>query len=150
MTLDLAIFDIEGYSTYTCRFAEVLATLCTKAPPLEMCAAWLTSGNDALQDFVSCNSKISWTQAIVTIDAACLMAEHCEEGRSDLLAEGAEYAVAALRTAPIKMTLSRRNGWKAVTLPEGVTQAALDTLLSNDLASVDSAHMLALADHFGA
>lgn len=150
MVMDRNLFDIEGFSTYTSRFAQVLATLCTRPPSIGMCAAWLTSDDDSLQEFVSCNSNLPWTQAIVTIDAARLMAEHCEEGRPEMLAEGAEYAIAALRTAPIKMKLSRRDGWRALALPAGVTQAALNSLMSSDFASVDADQMLSLTHHLRA
>lgn len=119
-------------STYTQRFRDALGLLCTDAPPLELCVAWLESEDEGLQEWVIDHLRCSWATGIGTIDAARFMAEQTEEGRVELLSHGAERVLRHLQCHPINVSW-RRGRWVADDCPAGLRQDDIAQTLSDGL-----------------
>lgn len=68
-------------TTYVDRFTHAIALLCGKIPPQEIIEAWLQEGSEdsRLQEFVIEHGPV-WSQGIVLIEAAHLMADQPTEG----------------------------------------------------------------------
>jgi hypothetical protein len=119
--------------TYTQRFQEALGLLCTKTPPLELCAAWLESGDEGLQSWVLEHMKSEWATGIGTIDAARFMAEQVEEGRDELVSHGVERVLRHLQREPIAMS-RRRGRWVVDSCPAGLRQEDINQAVHDGLA----------------
>jgi len=83
-------------TTYLQRFKDALALLCSKAVPDGMAEAWLANENESLQDFACSNTPLRWSQGIVVIDAAQLLADTPEEGYGHFYDKPGEGAALSL------------------------------------------------------
>jgi hypothetical protein len=131
---------------YSARFAEALGVLCTEAPPLAMCIAWLDASNEDLQEWVLNHVRLSWAQGIETIDAARNIAERCEEGRPELLSYGEELAARSLAVAPVQLRYGVRKGWTVVDCPDNLRGEDVLALMRSKFAVRDDQSRLHLSN----
>lgn len=118
---------------YTHRFREALSFLCVKAPPLDMCVAWLESDNERLQEWVLEHMKNDWATGIGTIDTARFMAEQVEEGRVELVSHGVERLLRRLQSGPLPVEKHRNGSWFSPTQLPDVSSASIDAAMGDDL-----------------
>lgn len=107
--------------TYSRRFQDALGTLCTDTPPIDMCRAWLDADDESLQEWVLNHSRLEWAQGIGVIDAARVLADQSEEGRPELVTQGVERLLRAVRTEPLATRMKARRRIPK-SFPAGVTE----------------------------
>jgi hypothetical protein len=75
-----ALFDWRTPTTYLHRFGDSMCLLCDGVRPTDsMLTAWLDNTSEDLQGFAAAHGPV-WSQGIVLIDAARLLADTPTEG----------------------------------------------------------------------